>query len=137
MDSSFFTAALLGCLFVPAGIKLAYSAHRKLSQDLRIFEEAMANYQLLDGNLISLVSKAVIAMEIATAIAILLPFGHPLISGALLAVTGALFAGAQVSVLVRRLKVSCGCHGSDSKQVSKITLLEPLWLLLSGVLLPH
>lgn len=133
MDTHFTIGAACGAFSVPCAISLTRSASQKITQDIRLFEEAIFNYRLLPGRLISTVARAVIALECLTASALFFILGVPLIGAGLLAAAGGFFAAVQCSALWRGLKISCGCHGTEAKMIGWNTLIAPAWFLISGV----
>lgn len=133
MDGEIVTGAACGALLIHCALMLLRSASQKITQDVRLFEEAILNYRLLPSLLIPAAARAVIALECLTAFALFLILSAPLIGVGLLAVAGGFFTTVQCSALWRGLKISCGCHGAEGNMIGWNTLIAPVWFLISGL----
>ena len=123
----------MGILLIPLARELGESALVKRRDGIRLFESAIAQYKLAPTFVITPLARGIICCETGLAILLLLPFKPILvIAAAGLVGLGAVFVSAQLSALVRGLKISCGCHGHQSDQVGLTTLRVPIFMIASG-----
>ena len=111
------TAYVLVFCQVVVGSVFVLSVWGKL-RDIKAFEEAIRGFQLVPAALIRPATITFVVGEMV--IVVMLVVGGPLLlagfvlAGALLV----LFSGALLSVLQRKLDVSCGCFGATDQRVS-------------------
>ena len=114
----------LAALFLYAGVaKLA---------DVQAFAADIANYRLVPAALIGVLAAALPGVEIACALALLVP--RTARAGALLA-AGLLvvFTVGAIQALARDINLDCGCFGSVRAPVTMRTIVRDVAFLASAV----
>ncbi|MCA9581903.1 MAG: hypothetical protein KC416_08910 [Myxococcales bacterium] len=91
------------------------------AMDPNAFAESIANYRMLPGAWVGPVALAMIGLETAVALGLLVP---AVAQGAALLATGlfASFSGAMIQALVRGIDIDCGCFGKGTSPVSPWTI---------------
>jgi len=107
------------------GTILIISIYHKISSGINLFSRQLEAYKLIPSKYSKLLAYAIVLGEITVALMIVVrPFTIHCLFGILL--LGILFLAAQTSALMRKMTISCGCHGEGSNPVSYKTMIYPI-----------
>ena len=115
----------LGCLFL-------YSALPKIRQPYDFLHDVY-NYEIVGPKLGLLVAMTLPWLELLTGICLL---GGIFVGGALLVSGGmaAMFTFVISWALYQGLNISCGCFGSGTEQITYVTLIRAISILLASLI---
>lgn len=112
---------------------LGWAAIGKLGR-IREFTGQVAAYRLLPAGLVQLAALAVVCGELLTTV-LLVPPGTRSLGAALATIMLSVFLFAQVSAMMRGLRIDCGCFGGSDElsAIGPATITRTALLLLLAV----
>jgi uncharacterized membrane protein YphA (DoxX/SURF4 family) len=128
-----YAAAVHLILRVSIGAVVLWAGVDKLL-DRRRFERGLVRYRLLPGRLVSLVASALISVELALGVLLLVDFAPEPVAFATTALF-LVFASAIAIDLARGIRIPCQCFGSSETELLSWASLLRATLLAGGTIL--
>jgi Methylamine utilisation protein MauE len=123
---------IAGMVLMSIWYELSSGILDKWRAGLPVFAAAIAKYEILPASAWKPAAVFIMLGELSCAVLLVVPQCMFWACG-MLAALGMAFVLAQLSAMIRGMKIECGCRGDLSEIVGFKTLLAPLWFLCSGL----